>query len=407
MKYIPASALPTALIISTLMFLIVMGYLLILENDITYEAGQHYQYQQRLYTESGFLYYIMDSLSGTITANDSIRISLFPDDPHSTVTLTRKIWGVYDIITITPEHSGERSIRLFGKVMPENIHPVLWMRNNQKSILISGDTRIAGASCLPDNGIRYGQIQSRFFSGIALNEEQIHISTSELPPLNSLRIAEIISSIETNETMLTPEDLPPYRSFYATTLNSWSGDTLSGVNLQGNFCLHADSLYIRSDCRLNNILITAGKIRIGSGFRGRLQLIARDSVIIEDGVTLEYPSGICLIAENSSPFISLDANASINGYILLESDNHTSNGLSPHYKQHPSATVRGWIRINGIAQIQGKVNGSVWLRDSYFFSPQGYYADILYDLNGSANERIAYPLVCGGRYERRCIQWLY
>ena len=61
------------------------------------------------------------------------------------------------------------------------------------------------------------------------------------------------------------------------------------------------------------------------------------------------------------------------------------------------------------AQVQGIVAGCAELRQAVYFSPQGYYKDMLYDLTLLENSATAQPLWHGGaeavrRKEAVCVE---
>ena len=56
----------------------------------------------------------------------------------------------------------------------------------------------------------------------------------------------------------------------------------------------SDSITIQSENLFKDVLIVAPKVRIKSAFRGSVQILATDTVIIEEGCKLEYPSSVIM-----------------------------------------------------------------------------------------------------------------
>ena len=81
---------------------------------------------------------------------------------------------------------------------------------------------------------------------------------------------------------------------------------------------------------------------------------------------------------------------------------------------HHGADERGFLHrfgadADGAAQVQGIVAGCAELRQAVYFSPQGYYKDMLYDLTLLENSATAQPLWHGGaeavrRKEAVCVE---
>ena len=68
--------------------------------------------------------------------------------------------------------------------------------------------------------------------------------------------------------------------------------------------------------------------------------------------------------------------------------------------------MRGLLWVGGIAQVQGVVSGRALLRQAVWFSPQGYYKDMLYDFTLLENPVTAQPLWLAsvGRKEAVCVE---
>ena len=83
--------------------------------------------------------------------------------------------------------------------------------------------------------------------------------------------------------------------------------------------------------------------------------------------------------------------------------------MAASYRQSRTARVRGLLHADGAAQVQGIVAGCAELRQAVYFSPQGYYKDMLYDVTLLENSATAQPLWHGGaeavrRKEAVCVE---
>ena len=120
---------------------------------------------------------------------------------------------------------------------------------------------------------------------------------------------------------------------------------------------------------------------------------------------LEYPSGIY-----AGRYAELGDRATADGYVIVR-DTVRHKKMAASYRQSRTARVRGLLHADGAAQVQGIVAGCAELRQAVYFSPQGYYKDMLYDLTLLENSATAQPLWHGGaeavrRKEAVCVELL-
>ncbi|MFQ8756571.1 MAG: hypothetical protein ACLR9A_04740 [Alistipes putredinis] len=150
-------------------------------------------------------------------------------------------------------------------------------------------------------------------------------------------------------------------------------------------------------------MVCARKITVGSGARIAAQLFARDTVVVEPCAVLEYPSGIY-----AGRYAELGDRATADGYVIVR-DTVRHKKMAASYRQSRTARVRGLLHADGAAQVQGIVAGCAELRQAVYFSPQGYYKDMLYDVTLLENSATAQPLWHGGaeavrRKEAVCVE---
>ena len=92
------------------------------------------------------------------------------------------------------------------------------------------------------------------------------------------------------------------------------GQEIKAMGLTGPYVLcAADSLYIRGDCRLRGVIIVAGKVRIGTGFKGAVQVFARDAIGLEERVVLQAGSGLWVNGGTRWRSVRLGENCRVDG----------------------------------------------------------------------------------------------
>ena len=402
-----ASVLPAVLVAGALLLLAAAGVFLLWDMHSWQAAAYHRERQSQLYVESGFALYAADGAAGAQMLNDP-DYRLFDEDQNSRLRTERYLWGLYEVVAVTAATDGKTSsIGMFGKANPGPEHPALWICDSRKSVSFAGTTALFGVAYVPDDGLRYAQMYSRSFEGKQLEAGQIRASREELPTIDPEILEYTRTLWQLPEERISGGDLSAKMSFREPVLCvGISGGRFDG-NVSGHVVLKGDRMIVGRESRLSDVLIVAASVKIESGFRGKVQIFARDSVVVEEGAMLEYPSGICLNGETPDGYVKLADRCEVNGYVVVEGTAPMVGRPKARYIQHEGAHVRGLLRVDGIAQVQGDVTGSTWLRESYYIAPEGYYANIVYNARFFATDVFPYPRWQEGPYERRCVQWLY
>ena len=115
------------------------------------------------------------------------------------------------------------------------------------------------------------------------------------------------------------------------------GERLENLSLSGNIVVAAEEVNIDRSCRLRDVIIVAEKVRIEKGFAGTLQVFASDSLNVEAGVVLDYPSGLF-----SEKYIGLADSVTVNGYVIVNPDGKP-DPKNANYGQSRHARVRGLV----------------------------------------------------------------
>ncbi len=243
-------------------------------------------------------------------------------------------------------------------------NPALVLEDNNYVLALSGNSKIVGNCYVPN-----GKINTTVFKGeIYKNKEpvvgNIEQSKSLFPELNP----EYTSLIEQTIDKITNYNLSDnlsekdtiYNSFFnqTTTFRINDGWSLYQKSIVGNVILLSDMpLDIPRDCNLQDVVIIAPVINISEGFEGRVQLFATDTIIIQNGVSLFFPSAIYVIPnQESKSLVLLSKNSETNGVIVItgkENSNHLLNIEN-------GAVINGFVYNAGNCMLEGKINGSLF-----------------------------------------------
>lgn len=406
-KHLTAAALPVVLVISVLILLVVLFVYSLWDINFLYYSSYHYKKQQQENLNSAIVLYSNDS-TFLREYNEEKIFQLYETDSASTISFVTQQWGFYEYIRVSSQNGNFSSTRLLGKKQECDHRAVLWLCDRNRALSLSGETEIRGKIFIPLNGINYTEIDGEYYKGEEIPYAFLDIAGAQLPPIDST-------------TLVFPESLKEYRdqsdelSVNTDTYYSFNGPTnyfnltenRGEIVLRGNAVLFADELKISASSKINEVIIVARKVTIEEGFTGSMQIFCSDSVLIEENVKLQYPSGIYVGAEINYPYVSLSDNSEINGYVIILGKIRDEELLFPSYRQSAKALLRGLLYVDGTTNIQGELSGAVYLKDCFFTSGQDVYAGTLSNTRISRNDNIAYPVFLSGEYTRKEVKSIY
>lgn len=393
-----------SLVVSTLMVMAVFAVVGLLEiDDLTVHHHQSGK-QQAKYLESACVVY---EHFPELFENDREGLScrLHSQTAASDVHLSTKEWGLYDLVLIENHDRTRSRMCLFGKKNDGESKTALYYPNRNGSLNITRRTALQGNVYIPAGGILYTA-----FTGQAVPQDRIRRSDEELPPVGEKDRRRIDRLFNPDADVLPENDLSKnFNSFtdqpeYLVLKDS---SVLMHYSASGNFVIRGDGyLEIDKSCRLQDVLVVAGTVRIKSGFRGCAQLFARDSIIVEDNVTLLYPSGLYLYEGGRERCVTAGEKCEINGYVIV-GKNREENRQYVNYRQSESAVVRGLVYIDGVAQIEGIVHGSLYATRLLAYTDQGQISNTLRDAAVLYGEITAFPHFLPADQQNKFIKWLY
>lgn len=388
------NVLPTVMVVAALMMLTVLAVMSLWEMDTQLFVRNSHIKARRADLASAFVIY--EELPGIYSEDKPFTV--FKEDPLSEVAFERRPWGIYEVMTAASVHAGIRESAIIG-LRPDS-GTGLYYADNNSSLTLTGNTNIHGTLHGPKNGIIYGQMKSVFFNGERLPQNRIKTAGKTLPVPASPPKKEVAALLELSAHTGYPQ--PP-----DSLSVSFAGDSTAVFNipcglmefytLSGNIVLVGDKIKIGASNAFGDILVAGRSITIEKGFRGTLQVFARDSLVLENDVRLEYPSGLY-----SGNYMEIAGGSVVGGYAIVCA--RDKDIRKPNYKQARTAKVRGFLYVDGNAQLQGIVSGPAYLSRTVYYSAEGYYKDILYDASVLGNEEMALPLWLSAEDKRKKIK---
>lgn len=404
---VKATTLPVVMVISVLILLVVLFVYSLWDMNFLYYASYRYKRQQQENLNSATVLYNNDS-TFLRDYNREKTFRLYETDSTSTVHFLIRQWGFYECLHVSSHDRNFSSIRLIGKRQECNYRASFWLCDRNRALSLSGETKIRGKIFIPLNGINYTEIDGEYYKGEELPYSLLGIAEAQLPLIDSASLVFPKSLKEYRGLSVElPEATDSYYSFRDSAHYFNVTEDRDNIILQGNAVLFADELKIPASSKISEAIIIARKVTIEEGFAGSMQIFCSDSVLIEENVTLQYPSGIYVDAGIDYPFVSLSDRSEINGYVIILGKRKDEELLFPCYSQSPEALLRGLLYVDGTTNIQGELSGAVYLKDCFFTANRNVYAGTLYNTRISRNDNIAYPVFLSGEYTRKEIKSIY
>lgn len=382
-KLLPARALFYAVIVSV--FIAMISGAMLLSSYHQHMLVGYYQTQERLIDncKSG----VELVLGAKVTVIPKMTLDLFQEEKDS-VRLEQKAWGLLDVATVK-SWSGQGMYRdsivktfLVGKEAPNY---ALRLSEGTSPLYVCGTTRVVGTAFLPREGVERGAFnvaQGNPYTGDKLiygktelvKPTDMNIYKERFEDLRGLQSLKANISLE-QDSILQPFNQP-------TLILEGGRFNTTGLVLKGNVIVVAsERIEVSANSVLEEVLLVAPKIIIESGFQGTIQAFAWDSLVVETGVFLDFPSVLSLLPyeerTNFSPEIVLQEGAEMIGTLMVPSFRY--NTYKSKVTIEPTAKITGQVFVNGVLQHKGIVFGSVFCTEFLLQTPAGVYENYLLD----------------------------
>lgn len=284
--------------------------------------------------------------------------------PHWADSLTRTLFLAFD----TKEKANQAN---------------LYLTNNPEPLTLVGEARLAGHLYLPNGGLRKGQVNGISFIGERLLQHgKIEGSQGALPLLQDgldNYLAYLLASPTNSKGLALDANIP----FSQSTVVIRGTHLEIGKNTQwrGNIIIAADSsITVSAEASLNNVILAAPIVKLQTGFRGQLQIIASKEVIIEENVLLDYPSIIAMtqIEPNKASILRLAPQSLIKGTCILLKHRQAFNTL-PSASLDKGSKLEGTLYVQGHVDLKGTVQGRLFCQKFMLQTALSIYSNHILD----------------------------
>ncbi|GAA3590985.1 hypothetical protein GCM10022396_05570 [Flavivirga amylovorans] len=332
--------------------------------------------------ESAFHYFLNNN--ELVSYNDVKEIYVFDDDIPSFIE--KKNWGFYDILickTVFKNDTISKTV-LVGSIKKAIDNFALYVTDYDKPLKLSGNTKVSGNIEIPNGRIEQAYINGQKGNAINLKGQQLK-SKDKLPKIDKVIDIDVSGLPRLSFNTINEEKIHINGFDRDTKVIDLNGITsLKDISYKGNFILYSiNDLEIDSSVTLHDVVVMAPVIKIESGFKGNIQIIATSEVVIEENVSLMYPSSIYIKNDTDIVSIEIKKNSTLVGGIVIDGDTY-NNSLERKLFINESATIIGNVYCYGSTELKGSIIGSLYTDRFFLNTEASNYENII--LNASINK---------------------
>ncbi len=367
-----AGALQFTMFVVVVIALLLAAFIILIHTHKTFKVQTAFVIETVNNSNKG----IHHALHNNFQLNDTIVVNL-KDEEYKTLQVHHDYWGLFEKVTAISKIKTKtfKKIALAGASQPEINRTALYVEDNNRPLVVVGDTKIKGVAYLPKQGIRTGNISGHSYYGERLIYGKEKTST-KLPKLQS-ETHKHIESITATYKKLSSEyflDLSKSRihknSFYKPLQVIYDpySINLSEVTLTGHILVQSETkIIVDASSKLKDVVLIAPKIELRNNVEGAFQAFATKEITVGNHCKLNYPSALILKEKKGTieatanaketPFIKVNKGSKIKGIIAYF-------GNTKNYKSQvfidDNTIITGEVYCNRNLELLGAVHGSVY-----------------------------------------------
>jgi hypothetical protein len=292
-------------------------------------------------------------------------------------------WGAYLLLQVETKnrHHSLTQSGLFGTYMSADTG--LMVADNSRPVGLSGSIIFKSNCYLPSAGIKPAYIEGQSYVSTSQNAIYIKKSPYQIPELNN----EIKKGLKqelsgSNVYMDSSVSIIPeiFNQSFKNKTVVWetSARRLGNLRLKNNIKLVCAEVEIDSSAHFDDILIVCDKARFKKGFKGKVHVIARDSISMEEDCHFEYPSSFVLLVEdngaNGFKYIQFNKGCQFFGGVLaLNENNSGSNSQKVFVKLSSGSEVNGSVYSSDYVHVEGLINATLIANKLLLKTPSAVY----------------------------------
>lgn len=419
---IKAGALQLTTFIVVVIGLLLAAFIILVYTQKTFKVQTAFTIDTIKNANTG-IHYI---LNNDIIQNDTIAINLHDED-YKSLKVHRNFWGIFEKATSisTIKNKTYKKSALIGAKQNDINRTALYLEDNNRPLVVVGNTKIQGLVYLPKQGVRTGNISGHSYYGKTLIYGPTKTS-NKLPKLNKSVLQQIKNVVKKTSIVNQDQflDLSEKRifknSFYKPLQIVYSTQSinLSSITLIGHILIQSESkIIIDASSNLKDVVLVAPIIEVKNNVEGIFQCFATKDITVGSNCKLNYPSALVLnekaiqttqnttsnIKETS--FIKVNKNTIIKGNITYLGDTKNYN---PQVFIDEKTNIIGEVYCNRNLELLGTVSGSVYTSGFVAKQSGSVYQNHIY--NGTINTdylALEYSGLSFSNSKKSVAKWLY
>lgn len=368
---------------------------------------------------------IVNALQNTQPFNTSIPID-FVDEDFRNLTVKHDYWGLFEKVsaTATIRKNTFTKIALVGAAQPELQRTALYIKDNNRPLVLVGNTRIQGAAYLPKQGVKAGNISGNSYYGSQLIYGTAYQSTN-FPKLLPKTLQQLKSNtgyeiIEQQQWLDIGKKNKHQNSFSKPMQIVFSHGPiyLTQIVLTGHIKVQSETkITVDATTILKDVILIAPEIEIRNAVAGRFQCLATKSISIGENCRLDYPSALVVnekinsltieSEEEENKSITIAKNSIIKGVVVYLGEPEQKN-FKAQIQIGENAKIHGEVYCSKNLELKGIVLGSVYANNFIAAASGSIYQNHIY--NGSIivdalTEK--YVGLAWDKSKKAVMKWLY
>lgn len=313
---------------------------------------------------------------------DSWRTALF-ESPSDSAAMVLEPWGLYRL-AICSGRSGQQRVQkmaLLGQAPGGYFAKSLFLADHRQPLCLAGDSHLGGELFLPGGNFKTASVLGKGFTGKKLPRGPVYNSflkkaETHIPNLHSLQKAFSFSQKPAVYSLRDWRLRQPWDN--QAFEQQLDGKLLiEACEISGKCSFAAsENIEISADAKLDMVQLFAKHIYIKSGFHGRIQAFASQSIRLDSGVILNYPSVLMLMPGKEGGEISLGKSCEIVGGIGVESPPEAGSTL---VKIDEGSHVQGHVWGMDKLDLRARISGCVITENFILQTAGGHFHNHLRD----------------------------
>jgi hypothetical protein len=319
--------------------------------------------------------------------NDQVAFDLF-DSAKDSLIIRKTPFGLLNNSTITAFH-GKDSIQkdeLLILRSDSNSSSKLYLAKSNTELGVIGSTNLNTEIHSPGIEIEQRYISGLNYAGPKLKKPKA--SSQQLPKLNTVVLDQIEASyLQMGNLDFDAEEVDSLINWDSIlTYKLVSNTPLEGSYKGKNILVSKEQIVLKNNAHVEHLVLVAPSVIVEESFTGSVQIFATDSIVVGRNSRLNYPSVLCVQANNNAEKIKLNKNVEMNGNVYLFQENMQLNG-------NALIMIDGGLQLNGnlycesILRIkESEINGSLFTKKIQYQTKHTLHDNVLMNVKISPIE---------------------